>query len=229
MQIAPLFAAALVLASAGCSSSNGQSGGLTGPGADNSDSAPDVNPDGVPYPTNNIGNVPRRGAVKGNTIQNFKFVGYPNGDPSQGLQPISLAQYFDPTGSRYRVIHIQASGTWCAACREETNVVVPMKAELDAKKAVWLVSIAEGPTQGLPSKKEDMDNWISEFKSPFPHWIDPGNQQLGIFYDAAALPWNANIDARTMEILTSGVGAVVTRAGILKEIDDAIAASDATK
>jgi hypothetical protein len=38
-------------------------------------------------------------------------------------------------------------------------------------------------------------------------------------YDAAALPWNANIDARTMEILSLGVGATTTEQGILDEVD----------
>lgn len=220
----PLIAAATVLAS-GCGS-NKQDGGLSGPGADVADSAPDTNPDGVPYPTTNIGIVARGASGKGSTIQNFKFLGYPNGDPSQGLQPISLAQFYDPSGTKYRIIHIQASGTWCSACRAETEVVVPMKDEIAAKKVVWLVSIAEGPTQGLPSKQGDMENWIQQFKSPFTHWIDPGNAKLGAFYDAAALPWNANIDARTMEILSAGVGAVTTPAGINREIDEALEAAD---
>jgi hypothetical protein len=36
--------------------------------------------------------------------------------------------------------------------------------------------------------------------------LDPGNNNLGVFFDAAAIPWNANIDVRTMEILSAGVG-----------------------
>jgi hypothetical protein len=36
--------------------------------------------------------------------------------------------------------------------------------------------------------------------------LDPGNQNLGVFFDAAAIPFNANIDARTMEILSTDVG-----------------------
>ena len=38
-------------------------------------------------------------------------------------------------------------------------------------------------------------------------WDGKKFQQFGIFYDAAALPWNADIDPRTMEILSSGTGA----------------------
>lgn len=225
-------AASLFIAGMGCSSTSAsQDRGLEGEGQGApSVAAPDTNPDGVPYPTDNIGTVARTGtgetAKAGNRITNYKFLGYPNGDRSQGLQPMSLANFFDPKGARYRVLHIQAAGVWCSACQQETEALVPLKAELDAKKAVWVVSIAEGRTAGTPSKQTDMDFWIDEFKSPFTHFLDPNNANLGRFYDRAALPWNANIDARTMEILTSGTGGVTTRAGLLEEIDNAIKLAD---
>lgn len=223
-----LFLAGSAFAIAACSSdSPKQDPGLTGDGAQVAQTAPDTNPAGQPYPSSNIGTQPRRGATKGNTIQNFKFLGYPDANVSAGLKPISLAQFYDPTGTTYRVIHIEAAGVWCSACQAETRTVVPMKSKLEAKKAVWLVSLAEGPSLGKPSTQKDLDGWITEFKSPYTHWIDPGNQELGRFYDAAALPWNANIDARTMEILTAGVGGQPNEDGVLKEIDDAIAMSDA--
>lgn len=214
-----------------CSStSSGESDkGLEGEGVGAASAAPDTNPSGVPYPVDNLGTIPRKGATPGNRVANFKFVGYPDANIGGGLQPISLAQFFDPTGETYRIIHIQASGVWCSACQAETTAVVPLKAELLAKKAVWLVSMAEGATQGQPSKQTDLDRWINQFKSPYTHWLDPGNAKLGPFYDRTALPWNANIDARTMEILTSGTGAVTTREGILKEIDDALELAASSK
>src|SRR5687768_13182423 len=101
MKTLTLFAAAAFLAFSGCGS-NKQDGGLSGPGVDQAGTAPDTNPEGVPYPTTNIGTLPRNAGAKGNTIQNFKFLGYPNADPSQGLQPISLAQFYDPSGAKYR-------------------------------------------------------------------------------------------------------------------------------
>ena len=36
--------------------------------------------------------------------------------------------------------------------------------------------------------------------------LDPGNANLGVFFDAAAVPFNMNIDARSMEILSTDVG-----------------------
>ncbi len=224
---APAVGLIALVAAAACTSSTepAQDPGLTGTGtgASQAESAPDKNPDGVEYPTANIGTQPRIGKTKGNTIANFKFMGYPDGNVDGGLQPISLANFFDPQGTKYRLIHIQASGSWCTYCRQETEVVTPMVNDIKAKKVVWIISLAEGVTPGSPSTKTDLDRWVKAFNSPFTHLWDAGNAKLGIFYDAAALPWNTNIDARTMEILTATVGATTGKDAILKEIDDALA------
>lgn len=235
MKIAPVLAVSALALAVGCASSSSpktepeQEKGLEGDGIDGANSAPDTNPDGVPYPTENVGKQKRSaGGTPGNRIENFKFVGYPDGNVAGGLQPISLAQYFDPTGSKYRILHIQAAGVWCTYCQQETEAVVPLKQKLEQKKAIWLVSLAEGPTPGTASTKRDLDGWISTFKSPFTHVLDPANQKLGPFYDRTALPWNANIDARTMEILTAGTGAVTSEAKLLEEIDHALELSEAS-
>ena len=39
---------------------------------------------------------------------------------------------------------------------------------------------------------ESLKLWIKDFNSPFTHVLDPNNKNLGIFYDASALPWNAD-------------------------------------
>ncbi|MBX3192251.1 MAG: hypothetical protein KF819_35000 [Labilithrix sp.] len=211
----------MVLAAVACSSSGPanpeQDRGIEGEGE--AINAPDTNPDGVPYPTDNLGTNPRQGDRPGNKMINYKFYGYPNGDRSQGLQPISLANFFDPTGERVRLIHLQASGSWCIYCKEETKAVTPLKAELDSRKVVWVMSLAEGKIQGTPATSADLDAWIAQFKAPYTHVLDPGNKNFGPFYDAAALPWNADIDARTMEILSSGVGATTDPKKILADLD----------
>jgi hypothetical protein len=57
--------------------------------------------------------------------------------------------------------------------------------------------------------------------------LDPGNKNLGVFYDAAALPWNANINAKTMEILQAGTGAHTTESSIMGELDEWLGKIDA--
>lgn len=227
MKIARILAPlAVSLFAFGCASettvnNNGSSGGssgstdrgLDGTGDTAAAAAPDKNPAGVEYPTDNLG------TVVGTRMMNYKFVGYPDGNPANGLQPMSLAQYFDPTGEKIKLIHIQASGTWCTYCKQETKVVVPMAAKLAAKKVVWIISLAEGNAIGTPATREDLDKWIAQFKPPFPHFLDSGNKNLGPFYDAAALPWNANIDATTMKILSATTGAATTEAAVMNDLD----------
>ena len=240
MDMGRLIVASLVsmtAALAACSSSSTpatggtstpQDPGVTGDGVASAASAPDTNPDGVKYPTDNIGVTARANNRAGSRIANYKFLGYKDGNKAGGLVPVSLAQYYDPTGAKYKLIHIQASGSWCPHCEKEIEAATPVATQLDTRKVVWLVSLAEGPTPGTASDQTDLDNWVQKFKAPFPHVLDPGNKNLGPFYDAAALPWNANISAKSMEIITAGVGAVETSDGILAELDDSIAQLDAS-
>ncbi len=216
--MARLFALSATVLLVACGSS--QDRGLEGEGAVSATDAPDTNPDGVAYPSGPYGINARRGTTPGSTIENYKFVGYPDGDPASGLQPISLANFFDPDGTRIRMIHVQASGTWCTYCRQETKVVATLADKIASRKVVWLMSLAEGASFGQPSTQADLDKWIAQYRAPYPHLLDSGNAKFGPFYDANALPWNANIDARTMEILFSGTGAKTTEADILGELDE---------
>lgn len=199
------------------SSSSGDQGGVTGEGVGSAASAPDKNAKGDAYPTGDVGVLP------GKIIQNFKFVGYKDAAVTGGLKPISLAEFYDPTGETVRMIHIQAAGSWCSACRGETKALVPIKKDLDDRKVIWLVALAEGATGGSASTQKDLDLWIKDFDSPFTHLLDPNRKNLGVFFGAAALPWNADIDAKTMKIISSDTGGPTTGAAILELLDASLA------
>jgi hypothetical protein len=224
MKIDRFLVPALAFALSSCTSSSlsgpAQDPGLEGDDGTSVASAPDKNPYGVDYPIDNIGYTARTGSRPGNRIQNYKFLGYPDADKSKGLQPISLAQFFDPEGRKYKLIHIVASAVWCPPCQAEAEMVTPLKSQFEAKKIVWLVSMVEGPARGTPSKQKDLDGWINQFKSPYTHWLDPSNDKMGPFYDIAAIPWNANINAETMEILSSKTGAPATEQDLWSELDE---------
>ncbi|MBX3232969.1 MAG: hypothetical protein KIT84_11695 [Labilithrix sp.] len=228
MKLVSVLTASTLLVLAACSSdetpatgagstSGDQGGGVTGDGVGAANSAPDTNPKGDKYPTTGIGR------QEGTVIQNYKFVGYPDAEQGAGLKPISLAQFYDPSGETYKMIHLQAAGSWCSVCRAETTALLPIEAELKNRKVVWIVSLAEGPTPGTPSNETDLKNWIKDFDSPFTHVLDPNNKNLGVFYDRSALPWNADIDARTMKILHSSTGGATTGDKLLEEIDKSLA------
>jgi thiol-disulfide isomerase/thioredoxin len=230
--LAPLALALLAACSSSTSSTgtssgsplpNGQDPGVTGTGDTTAASAPDKNPGGVPYPTTNIGTNARSGSTPGNTMANFKFLGYPDGDISKGLQPMSMANFFDPKAEKYRMVRIQASGTWCIHCQKETQTVAPLAKQLADRKVAWVISLAEGPTPGTASTTKDLNGWINEFKAPYTHFLDPANHNLGQFYDAAALPWNATLDARTMEIVDAHVGGIENEKDMLADVDALLA------
>jgi hypothetical protein len=232
------FASSVVaaLALAGCSSTttgtNGGTGGteqdkgVTGDGVGIPSSGRETNPDGKAYPTTNIGTKPSShnastGKVgnPGNVMKNFKFYGYPNGDKSQGLQQVALADFYDPDAKNFRLIHIQAAAVWCGPCNQEAKAAASIAAELKTKKVVWLAALVETSKQGSPSTQADLDKWLGAYPSDFTHVLDPSNLNLGVFFDAAAIPWNADLDARTMEILAGGTGGAGTAEGVRSELD----------
>jgi len=171
-------------------------------------SAGNVNPDGVAYPTpaGGYGDSARKGKTPGSIIQNFKFFGYPNADESKGLQTIALADYYDPCRKRFKLLHLSVAAVWCEPCNEETVALVAAKASLDAEQVVIVQALSDGPTKNVPATTADLKYWISENMSNFTEMLDPNLANLGTFFNAAAVPWNADIDPRTMEILDDGTG-----------------------
>ena len=61
---------------------------------------------------------------------------------------------------------------------------------------------------GMPATPSMLAGWIGEHGSNFTELLDPEltDPDLGGFFQENAIPWNTDIDARTMEILTSMEG-----------------------
>ena len=165
-----------------------------------------LNPDGVPYPSSGIGHSARSGSTPGSVIQNFTFQGYPDADKSKGLQPISLADYYDPCGKRIKMLHLTVAGAWCVPCGEETDALVAAKAQLTSERVTIVQALGDGPIQGVPATMADLDNWIAKHGSNFTEMLDPNLTNLGAFFNAATVPWNCDIDPRTMEIIRESTG-----------------------
>lgn len=166
----------------------------------------EVNPYGKPYPAENLGYQARAGKRPGNIIRNYKFLGYRDGDPSKGRTVISLADLFDPETRQYKLIHFSAGALWCPPCNEEAKAIVPLVPSLKQKKVVVIQAIIEGNVRGTASTLDDLDTWQKKHSINYTLFLDPSQQNLGQFFDAAAIPWNGMIDARSMELLSSGVG-----------------------
>ncbi len=163
-------------------------------------------PNGAAYPTANIGYRARSAALAGNRIPNLKFLGYPNGDSSKGLQQIALSDYYDPSGKIYKVIQLVGSSVWCGPCNQETDELVAGGGEMSKKGLVIVQALLDGNEMGKGAVADDLVRWVGDHQIKFTVVLDPNSRNLGPFFDAAAVPWNGYVDARSMEILQAGVG-----------------------
>lgn len=77
---------------------------------------------------------------------------------------------------------------------------------LKASEIVFVQALNDGPTAGTPATLSDLNYWIQSHNSNFTEMLDPGLQNFGGFFNAANVPWNADVDVRTMEMLTSAEG-----------------------
>jgi len=174
----------------------------------------EANPYGVPYPTKNLGYQARAGNRPGSIMRNYKFLGYRDGDPSKGTTVISLADFFDPEMKEHKIIHFSAGALWCPPCNEEATALVPEISALKAKKVTVIQAIIEGDARGTGSNVDDLNVWQKRHKINFTIFLDPEQGNLGQFFEAAAIPWNGYLDARSMEVLESGVGYKTDQASV---------------
>jgi len=160
-----------------------------------------VNPEGLAYPTEDLGARPRKGDTPGQRIPNFSFQGYPNSDVSKGLQVVSMADFHDPSGKRGKVMHLMAAVAWCPHCAASTDQLVAVLPQLQPRGLVGLQTLMEG-YEGNPISLEELDQWVSTHHTNFTVVFDSGGRRLSTVADVSAVPWNALIDLRSMEVLS---------------------------
>jgi hypothetical protein len=216
-----------------CSAAPPPDPGVKSPTSTQTCDATQQNGYGVCYPTTNIGTSVRTGTVSGSTIQDYAFTGYTTTDLTKidtataTTKTIHLADYFDPQrkgvtgiigGVPIKIIHLTVAALWCGPCNEETDFIAganytgantgnaSFATELAPLGVVFVQAIDDGPVVGTGATLTDLNTWIARHNNDFPTMVDPGNANLGVFFSAAAIPFNMNIDARTMEILSADVG-----------------------
>jgi hypothetical protein len=169
-----------------------------------------LNPDGIPYPdpATGYGRSSRSGTTPGSVMPNYRFLGYPNSDTSMGLQTVAFANFYDPCMKRYKLLHVTVASVWCVPCNEETAALVAGAAQLSTPGAVVAVFqvLDDGPIMGTPATQADLDYWITLHATTFTEALDPMLTNLGSLVDAATVPWNCDLDPRTMEILDQSSG-----------------------
>jgi hypothetical protein len=192
----------LALAAGACGQS---SGGGPAEASDPTVAPNPTNPDGVPYPTDNIGGRARAGSVRGDRIENFAFQGYDHSNVSGGLKQFSMADFYDPKATRWKTIVISGAATWCSACGEEADIVTTDAPMLEKEGAAILSVMTAGPSAGYGPSLGDVTSWIADHKTDYTVLIDVRARRLSTV-GLTGVPWSALIDARTMEILFASDG-----------------------
>jgi hypothetical protein len=217
---------------AACSSAPPPDPGPTGPTVQTQCSDADKTGSGVCYPTQDIGTGARSSftanGTAGQRIANFAFTGYPVTD-TKLVTPgtpttIHLANFYNPdgkatiAGTPIKLIHLTVAAVWCGPCNEETDFIsggnwtgqntsgASFATELAPLGVVFVQALSDGPVVGTGANLNDLNSWVNHHANDFTSMLDPGVQNLGVFFDAAAVPFNMNIDPRSMEILSSEVG-----------------------
>ena len=173
----------------------------------------DANPDGVTYPTSDLGGRARQGTTPGARIPNFTFRGYPDSNRANGLQTVSLADFYDPSQVRYKLLHVMAAVAWCPHCAAQTQAMVQAAPQLTQAGLVIVQTLMEAPDPSRALTLSDLSDWIDRFGTPFTVVFDVEGRRLSTIVDLEAVPWNGFIDTRTMEILDAGQGELTDYSG----------------
>jgi hypothetical protein len=179
-----------------------------------------TNPEGLPYPTDNLGGHERAGGRPGQRIPNLTFQAYVDGDRAAGLKTISLADYFDPAQKRFKVIDLQVAATWCTVCSAVVSATLPAKEKLAKEGAVFLEVIVAGGAATYGPSLDEVDRWVTQHQSTLTTAIDVRGRRLSpLGLDPTVVPYDMLIDTRTMEILESSAGAPLS---VEKYVRDAL-------
>lgn len=165
------------------------------------------------YPGSNVGFAERKGATPGNRVPNVRFLAHANLDTSTktaatgDLTPVQLSDFYDPTGTKFRIIRIVVGALWCGPCNQEADFIVANKIPetVAPDGAVLISALTEGPSPGTPATQLDLETWITKHALNVTTMLE-GDNKLGALWLQDAIPENITIDARSMEILSKEAG-----------------------
>ena len=168
-------------------------------------------PDGgavVPaYPAANIGGRPRTASQPGQIFPNLTLQGVRSVATVNTPATVSMAEFYDPDGLQYDLLHVMAIFMWCPHCNNETSDVSTIAA-WQANHRVAAVQIAMlGYGNASPTWAE-LQKWVGDHKLAFPVLVDGQGAQLGQYFSVNYVPINIVVNPRSMEILAVDVGEV---------------------
>jgi hypothetical protein len=166
-----------------------------------------ANLDAPAYPTSNIGGQPRTATQPGQIFPNLTLEGVRSAATVNTPAMVSMAEYYDPDGLRYDLIHVIAILMWCPHCNNESNDL----SRIAAWQADHRVAVVQIAMQGYGSASpgwSELQKWVTDHNLRFPVLVDGQGAQLGQYFSVDYVPLNIVVNPRTMEILAVQVGEV---------------------
>lgn len=166
-----------------------------------------VSPDGTAYPTTNIGGQPRTATQPGQSFPNLTLEGVRSAATMDTPTVVSMAEYYDPAGARFDLLHVIGLFMWCPHCANETVNLSKISAwRADHRVAVVQIAML-GYGNASPGWSE-LQKWVGDHNLDFPVLVDGRGAQLGQYFPVNYVPVNIVVNPRTMEILAVDVGEV---------------------
>ena len=166
-----------------------------------------VNPDGTAYPTANIGGKPRTATQAGQVFPDLTLEGVRSAATMDTSAVVSMAEYYDPAGAHYDLLHVVGLFMWCPHCNNETNNLAGIAAWQAANRVAVVQIAMEGYGGGSPTWSE-LQKWVSDHNVDFPVLVDSQGAQLGQYFPVDSVPVNMVVNPRTMEVLAVDIGEV---------------------
>jgi hypothetical protein len=148
----------------------------------------------------------------GAVIEDLSFLGWRDpvlsGYDPAALETVSLSAFYDPSGTRTKLIVLNASAVWCTVCRAEMQDIRARDTYRSYKeKGVELVGTLFEDAVGGPAQPTDLQLWGSSTAHAiaFPLLLDPGFK-ASVYFTSDATPLNMIIDATTMRIVYTMMG-----------------------
>jgi hypothetical protein len=157
--------------------------------------------DGPAYPTTNVG-----GQV-GQIFPNLTLAGVRSAVTVTTSAMVSMAEYYDPDGLQYDLLHITGILMWCPHCKSETSSLAKIAAWQSEHRVAAIQIVLQGSTGASPGWCE-LQAWVSNYNLNFPVVVDGQGAQLGQYFTIDYVPLNIVVNPRSMEILAVDVGDV---------------------
>lgn len=175
-----------------------------------------TSPYGTAYPTGDFGFRARQGTVAGQLVPNLAFHGYPGSGAAAGLQTVSIADFYDPEARNHRVLLLSVVVMWCSHCVAETEELAAAAAVLRSEGAEILQVAIEGPDTGVAPDRCDLEAWKEQNATTFTVAVDGLARRLSAYTAITTIPYNALVDARTMEVLDVTEGQITDVAAYVR-------------